>query len=267
MCRYASAAITLVGAGPGDPDLITRKGLRALQRADVVLYDALVAPELLDEAPAHARKYFVGKRAGRHSMKQQQINELMVALARRYGHVVRLKGGDPFVFGRGQEEVEYARQYGIPTEVVPGISSCIAVPELQGVPPTSRGYSQSFWVMTATTREGKLAEDVRLAARSTATVVILMGLRKLREITALFSGAGRGEVPAMVVQNGTLPNERCFLGTVDTIATEVEAGAGEGPVIIVIGEVVRLHPSFAYRQALAAEEVPRETAKELTFDF
>src|SRR6202012_2118988 len=143
--------ITLVGAGPGDTDLITLKGVKALQTADVVLYDALVNEEMLDFAPAHATKVYVGKRSGDHSFSQEAINKLMIDYALNYGHVVRLKGGDPFVFGRGYEELDHAASYSIPAEVIPGISSSIGVPGLQQIPVTHRGLSESFWVITGTT--------------------------------------------------------------------------------------------------------------------
>jgi uroporphyrin-III C-methyltransferase len=244
------ARITLVGAGPGAADLITLRGLRAIRSADVVLYDALSAPELLDDAPAGAIKYYVGKRAGRHSHRQESINELLVRLAYRYGHVVRLKGGDPFVFGRGHEETAYARQYGVPTEVVPGISSAISVPELQGVPPTRRGLSESFWVLTAATRHGTLSADVQLAARSNATAIILMGMRRLEEIMTVFLAQGRGGTPVMVVENGSRPDESVFLGSVATIAERVRNSYRGGPGLIVVGEVVGLHLDYAKAAAL-----------------
>ena len=163
--------LTLVGAGPGDPDLITVKGIKALQQADVVMYDALVHPDLLDYCRPDALKVYVGKRRGAYSCVQEDINPLIVHYARQYGHVVRLKGGDSFVFGRGYEEIEYARQHGIETAVVPGLSSSYAVPAAAGVPLTTRGLSESFWVVTGTTKAGKLATDLRLAAQSSATVV------------------------------------------------------------------------------------------------
>src|SRR5690349_2015813 len=146
--------LTLVGAGPGDPDLISVKGIRVLQSADVVLYDALVNEELLHYVPEEAPRIYVGKRLGQHEFTQTKINELIVVMANLHGHVVRLKGGDPFVFGRGQEEIAFARQHGLETAIVPGISSSIAVPELQGIPITSRGISESFWVLTGTTKTG-----------------------------------------------------------------------------------------------------------------
>ena len=236
--------VTLVGAGPGDPDLITRRGLRALATADVVLYDALSSIELLAETPAHCQHIFVGKRAGCHYKKQEQINALIVECALEYGHVVRLKGGDPFVFGRGQEEKAYAEQHGIPVTVVPGISSCISLPELQGVAPTSRGYADSFWVLTAHTRDGGLSRDLFRAAQSDATVIILMGLGRLDQICALWDAEGKGTLPAMVIQNGSRPDERCWVGTVNNIAARVAAERDKGPGIIVLGETVRQHHSF-----------------------
>ncbi|RMF26077.1 MAG: uroporphyrinogen-III C-methyltransferase [Bacteroidetes bacterium] len=239
------ARISLVGAGPGDPELITLKGLRALRSADVVLYDALVNEALLEEAPRHALRVFVGKRAGRHSHSQSEINRLLVQYALSHGHVVRLKGGDPFVFGRGHEELSYARAFGIPVAVVPGLSSCTSVPALQQVPVTRRGVNDSFWVLTGTTRSGSLSKDVELAARSSATVIILMGMRKLREIAALFQAAGRGDTPALVVQSGSLPEERAVLGRVNDIAERVKEAQLGAPGIIVIGEVVALHPEYA----------------------
>ena len=236
--------LTLVGAGPGDPDLISVKGAKALATADAVLYDALTHPDLLNYAPANAPKVFVGKRAGQHSFKQDEINKLIVEYALNYGHVVRLKGGDPFVFGRGQEEIEYVEAFDVPTQIVPGISSSIGVPGLQKIPVTSRGDSESFWVITGTTRNLELSKDLALAAQSTATVIVLMGTRKLALIAETYRNGGRGEMPVAIIQNGSLENEKVVLGTADTIeqlAIENEIGA---PAIIVLGEVVKHHPNF-----------------------
>ncbi len=249
--------ISLVGAGPGDPDLITRKGLKLLQTADVLLYDALVAPELLDEVSSCCVQIYVGKRAGQHSMKQEAINELLVESAERFGHAVRLKGGDPYVFGRGMAEKIYAERKGIPVAVVPGISSCIAAPELQGVAPTSRGIARSFWVLTAQTKEGKLAADLQLAAQSEATSIILMGMKKLTQICALYAAARAAgsnasrPLPIMVIQNASRPDEQLWLGELgQEFAQRVAAEKGTGPGIIVIGEVVALHPEFVKTEAL-----------------
>lgn len=236
--------LTLVGAGPGDAELITLKGLKALKAADVILYDALANAALLDHAPVTTPTVYVGKRAGKHGYTQDQINDLIVESAFRHGHVVRLKGGDPFVFGRAQEELDHARAFGIECAVVPGISSCIAVPELQGIPVTSRGVSDSFWVLTGTTKDHALSPDVALAAQSNSTVVILMGLRKLGEITALFAAAGKSELPVAVIQDGSTPRERTIFGTVADIAGRVSEEALKSPAVIVLGEVVRLAPAW-----------------------
>lgn len=238
--------VTLVGAGPGDPDLLTIKGLKAIQSADVILYDALVNELILEEAPPAALKVFVGKRAGKHKFAQEEINMMIVQHAFNYGHVVRLKGGDSFVFGRGHEELEFITSFDIEVTLVPGISSCIALPQLQKVPLTRRGLNESFWVLTATTRKGALSNDIAIAAQSTATTVILMGLRKLEEITNIYLENGKADTPVMVIQNGSLPNERHALGTVSTIVDVVrEKGIGT-PAIIVVGEVVKLHPELNY---------------------
>ena len=248
MNKNNTPKITLVGAGPGDPELITVKGLKALQSADVVLYDALANPTLLDEAPADTLKIYVGKRTSNHRYSQEEINMLLVQYAFSHGHVVRLKGGDSFVFGRGHEELSFAEAFDIEVAVVPGISSCIAVPELQKVPLTSRGVNESFWVLTGTTQSGHLSKDVSLAAQSSATVVILMGMRKIEQITQLFAQYGKADTPAMVIQNGSRVDEKAVLGTVSTLATKVrEAGVGT-PGIIVIGDVVALHPELNYAE-------------------
>lgn len=236
--------ITLVGAGPGDPDLLTVKGLKAIQKADVVLYDALVGKEILDYIPKNSIRIYVGKRANDHRYSQEEINEMMVRYAYLHGHVVRLKGGDPFVFGRGHEELSFATEHDIEVAIVPGISSCIAVPELQQVPLTCRGVNESFWVLTGTTKAGVLSKDIALAAESSATVVILMGLKKLREIAKVFRKNGKGELPAMIVQNGSTDQERVALGTINSIECEVQKKKISTPAIIVIGEVVGLHPEL-----------------------
>ncbi len=230
--------LTLVGAGPGDPELITLKAIRALQNANVVLYDALVSDAILDFIPVGVPAIPVGKRAGQHSYSQDEINDLMVEFAYLYGHVVRLKGGDPFVFGRGMEEIEYAISRGVRASAVPGISSALAVPAAANIPVTARGVSESFWVVTGTTMSGRISDDVALAAQSTATVIILMGLNKLDEITEIFSSHGKTATPVAVIQNGTLPDQRIAVGSMKTIAAEVRAQAIQAPAVIVIGEVV-----------------------------
>lgn len=230
--------LTLIGAGPGDPDLLTVKGMKTLQTANVVLYDALVNPQLLTYAP-NAEHIFVGKRKGCYAFQQEQINELIVSSAKTNGHVVRLKGGDPFVFGRGSEEMEYAIAHGIETDFIPGISSALAVPAYQNIPLTKRGSSESFWVITGTTKAHKLSNDVVLASKSSATVVILMGMSKLSEITALFKKENKHEVPVAIIQSGTTPEEKIGVGTIDTIEAIVAEQQLTNPAIIVIGEVVK----------------------------
>ncbi|WP_373513978.1 uroporphyrinogen-III C-methyltransferase [Persicitalea sp.] len=259
--------LTLVGAGPGDEELITLKGIRALEKADVVLYDDLANRQLLDHCPSHTLKMYVGKRAGRISFRQEEINTLIARLARKRGHVVRLKGGDPFVFGRGHEEIEFVQALGITCEVVPGVTSCVAVPASQGIPVTRRGISESFWVITATTRSGALSDDLHLAAQSNATVVVLMGMKKLNEICDLYTRIGRGALPMAVIQNGTRTNETCVVGQVQEMPYLVEEfrqqkqGVGatcddsrladtglDGPAVLVIGEVVAVHPTYVRTQ-------------------
>ena len=236
--------ITLVGAGPGDAELITLKGVRILKSADVILYDALVNNELLDFASEHAIKVYVGKRSGDHSYSQEAVNKLMIDYALNYGHVVRLKGGDPFVFGRGFEELEMAASYSIPTEVVPGISSSISVPALQGIPVTHRGTSESFWVITGTTSSGEVSKDLYTAAKTDATVVVLMGIKKLKEIAAIFEAEGKGRLPVAVIQNGSMANEKVVVSTVATIVEAALDQKIDSPAVIVFGEVVGLHSMF-----------------------
>lgn len=230
--------LTVVGAGPGDPELITLKAIKAIADADVILYDALVNVALLAYAPDTAELIFVGKRKGYYAYEQEQINDLIVARAESHGHVVRLKGGDPFIFGRGAEELEMARQYGLETYMVPGISSSLAVPAYRGIPLTKRGAAQSFWVITGTTKHHELSQDVKLAAQSTATVVILMGMGKLAEIVDVFLSEGKQDTAVAIIQNGTTEQEKFGVGTIASICRIVKKQKLSNPAIIVIGEVV-----------------------------
>lgn len=236
--------LTLVGAGPGDAELITLKGIKALQTADVVLYDALVNEELLDFVPEHCPKIYVGKRAGQHSLVQEDINKLIVKYALNCGHVVRLKGGDSFVFGRGFEEIDFAKSYNIEVQVIPGVSSAISVPALQHIPVTNRGLNESFWVITGTTTNGKVSEDVYQAVKTNATVVLLMGVGNLDVIVNAYKAEGKHRLPIAVIQNGSLPNEKIAIGVVDTIQERVEELQIGAPAIIIAGEVVGLHTEF-----------------------
>ncbi|WP_109299703.1 uroporphyrinogen-III C-methyltransferase [Aquimarina sp. AU474] len=246
--------LTVVGAGPGDPDLITIKAIKALESADVVLYDALINETLLDYAN-NAEKIFVGKRKGCYAYQQEQINELIISRAKSHGHVVRLKGGDPFIFGRGAEEIDYVQQFGIESYMVPGISSSLAVPAYQGIPLTKRGSSESFWVITGTTKSHKLSQDVCLAAKSNATVVILMGMSKLSEIVSIFAAENKQNLPVAIIQNGTTDNEKVGLGSVNTIEQIVAEKNLSSPAIIVIGEVVRQRAKLASIYQEVQEEI------------
>jgi uroporphyrin-III C-methyltransferase len=236
--------LTLVGAGPGDPDLITLKGLKALQGADAILYDSLANEALLGHAKKGCKLLYVGKRHGCKSAKQEAIHDLIVHCAKKYGHVVRLKGGDPFVFGRGYEEYEHALRHGITVEVVPGISSCISVPSDAGIPVTHRGLSEGFWVTTGTLKTGEISSDIYLAAQSNATVIILMGLHKIEKIVQIFEERGKSEMPSAVIQSGSLPSKRVVAGPVSEIAGLARKAELTSPAIIVMGEVARLSPVY-----------------------
>ena len=252
---YKKSLLTVVGAGPGDIDLITIKAIKALKNADVVLYDALVNEELLDYINPEAEQIFVGKRRGCYKYQQEQINELIVARTKLNKHVVRLKGGDPFIFGRGAEEMEYAANYDVDVAMVPGISSSLAVPATQNIPLTKRGSSESFWVITGTTKEHKISGDVQLAAKSKATVVVLMGMSKLPQIVELFQNEGKNDLPVAIIQDGTTSREKVGIGTVDTILEIVEKQELRNPAIIVLGEVVKHRQSILEFQNQYSKEL------------
>lgn len=242
--RKSEAKVTLLGAGPGALDLITVRGVKALSRADVVLYDALVDTRMLEHCP-DAIKIFVGKRMGYKRYSQEEINDLLVRYAFGYGNVVRLKGGDPFVFGRGMEEVSYVDSFGIDTEIIPGITSAIAVPSSAGISVTHRTVARGFWVLTGTNSDGRLNEDLTLAAKSSATVVILMGMSKLEEIKEVFFAAGKEEIPVAIIQNGTTHKENVGVARMNSISEVVDKKELSSPAIIVVGEVVRSNPQHA----------------------
>jgi uroporphyrin-III C-methyltransferase len=234
----SSGSVIFVGAGPGDPELITLKGLKALQRADVVLYDALVSPELLNNTPQGCKHVFVGKRKAKKEFAQDEINSLLVFYARRYKTVIRLKGGDPNVFGRGHEEMVFVEGHGISTELIPGISSSIAAPSSAGIPLTKRGVNESFWVITGTLSSGEISHDIHLAAKSTATLVILMGVSHLSEIARIISNVRSAEEPIAIIQNATCADQKVVTGTVSTIENIVSNANVSSPAVIIIGKVV-----------------------------
>jgi uroporphyrin-III C-methyltransferase / precorrin-2 dehydrogenase / sirohydrochlorin ferrochelatase len=232
--------VYLVGAGPGDPGLVTVRGLEALRRADVLVYDRLVHPDLVERAAPWAERIFVGKRAEGRSIEQDKTNELLVSLARGGQVVVRLKGGDPFVFGRGAEECEALRNAGVPFQVIPGVSSALAAPAAAGIPVTHRRYASAFAVAAGHECEGESDLDWGALARI-PTLVFLMGLRGLPTITAQLLAHGAGpETPAAVIASATLPEERTIVGTLATIADLARAAGLAAPATLVVGEVVRV---------------------------
>jgi uroporphyrin-III C-methyltransferase len=254
--------LSLVGAGPGDPELITLKAVNVLATADVVLYDALANEALLQYAPANAVKLYVGKRFGCHALSQNEINTMIGEYAFSHGHVVRLKGGDPFVFGRAQEEIDFARSMGIPVNIVPGISSALAVPSMQLIPLTSRGVAESFWVTTGTTRNGDISADIALAAQSTATVIILMAMSKLEQIMEIFAGAGKAGTPVAIIQDGTTDKEKIVVGTVKDIPFRAQHAGIGNPAVIIVGEVVNINKGLINEEALAAVKSLKDESRD-----
>jgi uroporphyrin-III C-methyltransferase len=232
--------VYLVGAGPGDPRLLTLRGAEALQRADVVVYDRLAPEALLDLAPRGAERVDAGKARGRVALSQEAINRVLVDRGRRGLTVVRLKGGDPFVFGRGAEECEALRAAGVPFRVVPGVTSAIAVPAAAGIPVTHRRLASAFAVVTGHECEGVSNLDWESLAR-VPTLVVLMGLSALPEITArLLEHGADPDTPAAVIASGTLPAQRVVVATLATLAARVAGEGLEPPATVVVGEVVRV---------------------------
>ncbi len=241
-CRAERGTVYLVGAGPGDPGLLTLSALALLKSCDTLIYDYLVNPELLSHVQASAERIYVGKIAGGRNTPQRQINHLLIQHARAGKRVVRLKGGDPFLFGRGGEEAEALVEAGISFEVVPGVSSALAVPAYAGIPLTHRGMSSSVAVITGTRGGDGAYESGALAHLATAgTVVVLMGVAHLREIANDLVNSGRSaETPAAVIRWGTYNGQETVTGTLSTIAEEAERAGMRAPAVIIVGEVVRL---------------------------
>lgn len=246
--------VALVGAGPGDPELLTLKAVRHLAQADVVLIDALIDLRILAHVPEHARIVDVGKRADGDTVPQREIEALLIAEARRGHYVVRLKGGDPFVFGRGGEEVLTLVAHGIPFEVVPGVSSAIAVPSSFGIPVTHRGVAQSFTVITGTaaTDDDALASRWRALAQAGGTLVFLMARKATaRIVTRLAEGGLARHTPCALLVDGTTRSAEIIEGTLDNIVGLVEAASPEGAAMLVVGDVVALR--HAMRSARAED--------------
>jgi uroporphyrin-III C-methyltransferase len=232
--------VYLVGAGPGDPGLMTVRGLQLLRGADVVVYDQLVNPVLLEETPVDAERIYVGKQAGRHSIGQNEINEVLINYALHGHQVVRLKGGDPFVFGRGGEEAEALADAGISFEIVPGVSSAVAVPAYAGIPLTHRNYASSFAVVTGHEAiKSKSSVDWSKLATAVDTLAILMGLHHLPVIVANLVAAGRSpDTRVALIQQGTTEQQKTVIGTLANIVDK--SSALKAPALIVVGDVVGL---------------------------
>ncbi|QTE38791.1 uroporphyrinogen-III C-methyltransferase [Mucilaginibacter gossypii] len=229
----------VLGAGPGDPDLMTIKGFKVLQQANVILYDNLANKELLAISRDDCEKVYVGKQPYGDYTPQETIHELIKHYAFTKGNVVRLKGGDPFIFGRGFEEIIYAREHGITTHYIPGVTSMQAS-GLEDIPLTHRQVSESVWMVTGTKKDGSLSADLTCAIHSNATVVIYMGMKKLAEIASAYIKAGKGDTPAAIIQHASLPQQKSAKGKV----SDLEAIAADNqltyPAIIIIGDVVNV---------------------------
>jgi uroporphyrin-III C-methyltransferase len=236
-----TGVVYLVGAGPGDPELLTLRALKLLQRAEVVLYDNLVSDGVLALLPPDIERIYVGKRRANHALRQEEINASLVRLARTGRRVLRLKGGDPFMFGRGGEEIDTLSAEGIPFEVVPGITAALGVAAFAGIPLTHRDHAQACMFVTGHMKDGSMDLDWTALARPNQTVVVYMGLLGLPNLCAKLIEHGQSpELPAAVIQHGTAPTQRVVAGTLATLPELAERAQLHGPTLIIIGEVVRL---------------------------
>ena len=249
-----SGIVYLVGAGPGDPRLITVRGAQVLETADAVVFDRLVSPELLSYAPPDAERVYVGKEPGRRATPQEDISASLVIRALAGQTVVRLKGGDPFVFGRGGEEALACARAGVRFEVVPGVSSAVAAPAFAGIPVTHRGVAQSFAVVTGSTAHGDEVDLARVAT-ATDTLVVLMVAGKLQETCTELMGSGReAHEPAAIVQWAATPEQRTVIGTLETLPTLAREAAIGPPATLVVGAVAALGQELAWvRRAIGAD--------------
>lgn len=252
--------VYLVGAGPGDPELLTVKAHRLLQSCDAVVYDSLVPEEVLDLVPDQCVRQFVGKRRGHHSVPQPSTNAVLVELAKRHRHVVRLKGGDPFLFGRGGEEAAHLASHGIPVEVVPGVTSGIAAPAYAGIPVTHRRAGSSVTFVTGHEEIDKRRPSVDWRALASASdgLVIYMGLHNLHRIAEeLMAGGLSSQTPAAVIQQGTVEGQRCLKAPLSDIASMAVDQGFRSPSIVLVGEVINHEvPSCAPRPAAVTMPIP-----------
>ena len=243
--------VALVGAGPGDPGLITVKALEYIKRADVIVYDRLVNPVLLDHAPETCELVYVGKTPKHHTKTQDEINDILVAEARQGKLVVRLKGGDPFLFGRGGEEAEVLATEDLPFEVVPGVSSAISAPAYAGIPVTHRDLSSSVAVVTGheDPEKSRVSVDWAALAHGPDTLVILMGLGNLQSISHQLIEAGKSpDTPAALIQDATTPDQKTVTGTLSDIARKATEAGLKPPAVAVIGDVVRLRDQISWHE-------------------
>lgn len=243
--------VYLVGAGPSAQGLLTLRGFEVLQKAQVVIYDALVGMELLNLLPSGARRIYVGKRAGHHTIPQEEMNELLLQEAQAGNCVVRLKGGDPFLFGRGGEELELLTQHGIPFEIVPGVTSALAVPAYAGIPVTHRAYCSSVHIITGhTKKEPQAATDYKALVHLGGTLIFLMGVSSMETICDGLLGAGISpDMPAAVLEQGTTARQRRIAGSVSTIVAAARTAAVKAPAILIVGEVCALAERFSWTES------------------
>jgi uroporphyrin-III C-methyltransferase len=245
--------VFIIGGGPGDPELITVKARKVLKRANIILYDNLTNQKLLKLAPKSCELRYVGKQPYGKCTPQEEINELIVKYANIYPTVVRLKGGDPFIFGRGFEELLYAEAHGISTHYIPGISSMQGA-GFSDIPLTHRGISESVWMITGTKKDGSLSDDLKCAMKSSATVVIYMGMKKLAEIAASYAAEDLGHVPAAIIQHATLPHQKQVVCMVKDLPTAAIRAGLSYPAIIIIGNVVKAR-EIVHNQYLFLDKV------------
>jgi uroporphyrin-III C-methyltransferase / precorrin-2 dehydrogenase / sirohydrochlorin ferrochelatase len=255
--------VYVVGAGPGDPDLLTFKALRLIQRADVVLYDRLIGKGLLNLVRRDAERIYVGKLPKDHIMRQEEITRLLVDLAKQGKRVLRLKGGDPFIFGRGGEEIEMLAEHGVPFQVVPGITAAAGCSTYGGIPLTHRDHAQACIFVTGHGKEGKVDLDWEALIKPHQTVAIYMGLAQLGILTKDFIDNGAdADLPVAVIDNGTRRNQRVIIGTLTTIADKVKESGIVGPAVTIVGTVVTLHDKLAWfmpeKQSARAQQAARD---------